>query len=462
MTLPTLRRREPAPAHARPASGQALVIMVMALVVLMGISGLVIDGGNAMANTRGVQNGADAAAEAGALVLASRLAGSATPAGGWDASVQAAILASAAANGVTVEAAYYTDICGIPLKSDGTASLTGGGSYDFSNAKAVGTGMPNPTSTTPDCPSYQVGPATGVLVKTRRDVPTYFARVLGIATMPVGALTTAAAGFLQESCAASDSEWCGLLPIAMPVNQVSCDGSNNVVDTGNQWSSDGKTVYKIPLCKNGPGNVGWLDWSPKGGGTSELINEVGNPTNGAVPLPSWQFISSTGNPNSSGLESAIRAYDGQIVLVPQFDLTCNPGSHSDPDNTAPAINTGPQLRLPGRRPGWQRLQPVVPDPVVRPLPAVRAERSRTARRPARRSARTSAAATRRSATRATARRRASSASSRASSGPGRSAPASAAGPATARPSGSRSSSSGRSSAEGPALRQPARQRIPVS
>ena len=128
------------------------------------------------------------------LVLASRLAGATTPGGGWDSSVNAAIVASAAANSVTIEAAYYTDICGIPLKADGTASLTGGGVYDFSNAKQVGTGMPNPTSTTPDCPSLTVGPVSGVLVKTHRDVDTYFARVLGINTMPVGAITTAAAG----------------------------------------------------------------------------------------------------------------------------------------------------------------------------------------------------------------------------------------------------------------------------
>jgi hypothetical protein len=183
-------------------------------------------------------------------------------------------------------------------------------------------------------------------VKTRRDIPTYFARVLGINTMPVGALTTAAAGFLQESCAASDSEWCGLLPMAMPVNQVSCDGNNNVVNTGNQWSSDGQTVYKVPLCSNGPGNVGWLDWTPTGGGTNELIDQVESPTNGAVPLPSWQYITSTGNPNANGLEAAIRAYDGQIVLVPQFDLTCNPAHNGTPDNTAPAINTGPGFGCP--------------------------------------------------------------------------------------------------------------------
>jgi Flp pilus assembly protein TadG len=334
------------PSQRQGQAGQALVIMVLALVVLMGMSGLVIDGGNAMANERGVQNGADAAAEAGALVLASRLAGASTPAGGWDSSVNAAILASAAANGVTVEAAYYTDICGIPLKADGTGSLSAGGSYDFANAKVVGTGLPNPTSTTPDCPSLTVGPTAGVLVKTHRDVGTYFARVLGINTMPVGAITTAAAGFLQESCAATDSEYCGLLPLAMPINQVSCDGNNNVVDTGNQWSSDGRTVYKVPLCKNGPGNVGWLDWSPKGGGTSELIDQVNDPTNPAVPLPSWQYITATGNPNANGLEAAIRAYDGQRVLVPQFDLTCNPKNNIDPDNTSPAINTGPNFGCP--------------------------------------------------------------------------------------------------------------------
>lgn len=326
--------------------GQALVIMVLALVGLMGISGMVIDGGNAMANSRGVQNGADAAAEAGALVLASRLAGASTPSGGWDLSVQAAILSSAAANGVTIESAFYTDICGIPLKANGTAALSAGGVFDFPTAKAVGTGLPAATSTTPDCPSYTVGPATGVLVRAHRDVPTYFARVFGVNTMPVGAMTTAAAGFLQESCAATDSEWCGMLPMTVPVNEVSCDGSNNVIDTGHQWSSDGRTVYRIPLCKNGPGNVGWIDWTPKSGGTSELIDQVANPTNPAVPLPSWQFIASTGNPNSSSLESAIRAYDGQIVLVPQFDLTCNPGTHSDPDNSSPAINTAPNYGCP--------------------------------------------------------------------------------------------------------------------
>jgi hypothetical protein len=63
-------------------------------------------------------------------------------------------------------------------------------------------------------------------------------------------------------------------------------------------------------------------------------------------LPPWQFVTSTGNVNSSGVQSAIRAYDGEIVLIPQFDLTCNPGNGNTPDSTSPAINTAPNYGCP--------------------------------------------------------------------------------------------------------------------
>lgn len=36
------------------------------------------------------------------------------------------------------------------------------------------------------------------------------------------------------------------------------------------------------------GNVGWLDWTPPDGGTSELNNSIQTPTSPAIPLPSWQ------------------------------------------------------------------------------------------------------------------------------------------------------------------------------
>lgn len=330
----------------RSSAGQALVIMIGALIAVMGMVGLVIDGGNVWAQQRIVQNGSDAAAEAGAVIMAERFAGATAPAAGWDSTVLGAINASATANGITVTAAYYTDICGIPLQSNGEAALNSDGTYNLSDADQVGTGLPTTTNTTPNCPSYSVGPAAGVIVLAHKNVRTYVAGAVGINTIGVSTQSTAAAGYLQESCSSSQGDACAVLPIIIPVNIVTCGPNNSLQNTGTPWVADGHTVYKIPLCSNGPGNVGWVDWTPPSGGTSELISSIQNPNNPAISLPSWQYITSTGNPNAAGVESAVRAYDGQIVLIPQFDLTCNPGPGNSPDSTSPAINTSPNYGCP--------------------------------------------------------------------------------------------------------------------
>ncbi|HEY5629912.1 MAG TPA: pilus assembly protein TadG-related protein [Candidatus Limnocylindrales bacterium] len=326
--------------------GQALVLMVGAMVAVIAAVALIIDGGNAVAHQRISQNGADAAAEAGAVIMAERFAGANDPAAGWDSAVRDAVNASAAANGITVSAAYYTDICGIPLKEDGTAALNADGTYDYTDAQRVGAGLPATSTTNPDCPSRTVGPAAGVLVMAHNDVATYLAGAIGITSIGVSTQATAAAGYLQESCAAAAGNACGLLPIAVPVDVISCLQHNTLVDQQTPWPVDGHTVSVIPLCSNSPGNVGWLDWTPPSGGTTELINTISHPNNPAIPLPSWQYVTSTGNPNTSNLEDAIRAYDGQIVLVPQFDLTCNPGPNGTPDSTVPAVNTGDNYGCP--------------------------------------------------------------------------------------------------------------------
>ena len=120
---------------------------------------MIVDGGNAWAQRRIVQNGSDAMAQAGAIVMAQRFAGVPAPGGGWDAEVNAKIQASAAANNVANAVAYYTDICGIPLKADGTAALNADGTEDLASAVQVGSGaLPGGTATTPDCPTAHVGP----------------------------------------------------------------------------------------------------------------------------------------------------------------------------------------------------------------------------------------------------------------------------------------------------------------
>jgi hypothetical protein len=313
--------------------------MVVGLVVAITAVAVVIDGGNAWAYQRITQNGADSAAEGGAIVLASRLAGAVTPAGGWDAAISAQVTSNASANGIGTTTAYYTDICGIPLQADGSAALNADGTENLALAVQVGSGsLPAVVNTTPDCPSRSVGPPAGVTVLAQRDLTTYVAPIVGINTLHVTARATAAAGYLQGFCGAEDGAACSVVPLTIPVDLVSCNKSNKAVDTGAVWNL--YQLYIIPLCSNGPGNVGWIDWTPPGGGSGEIINEILHPNNPPINLPSWVYVSQTGGPGDSGIQNALRTYDGQTVLVPQFDLTCS-GKSGDPVNTQPTVSTAP-------------------------------------------------------------------------------------------------------------------------
>jgi hypothetical protein len=350
------------PRHTRRDGqrGQIIVLMAGGMVAVILMVALVVDGGNAWAQRRIVQNGSDAMAQAGAIVMAQRFAGVTAPVGGWDAEVNAKIQASASANGITDLEAYYTDICGIPLKADGTAALNGDGTENLSAAVRVGSGsLPGGAATTPDCPAMAVGPVAGVMVIGTKNFRTYLTGVVGLNALNASTRATAVTGYLQGNCTATGGNSCALLPVTIPVNVVQCDGSNNPINSGVPWVLN--QLYKVPLCQNGPGNVGWLDWTPTGGGTSELIGSIQNPNNPAIDLPSWQYITATGNVNSAGVETALRAYDGQVVMIPQFDQTCGPGPHGTPDSTKPAINTPPNYGCPAGSLGgngsnqWYRL-----------------------------------------------------------------------------------------------------------
>lgn len=342
-----MRRRE-------NESGQAIIVMLGAILLSVAMVGTIVDGGNVLAQQRVAQNGVDAAAEAGAVLLAQRLSGASDPSGGWDVNIAARIAQVAAANNVAVKAAYYTDICGIPLKSDGTAAIFGNRSEDLVNALQVDNAshiLPGGTATAPDCPNRSVGPVAGVLVLADKVVGTYVARAIGIATFTVTTRASAVAGYLQGYCDSSQGNYCALLPIAFPVNAISCDGQHNPVDTGQPWTFN--IVYKIPLCSTSSGNVGYLDWTPKAGGTGEVVCSILTADNPAIDLPSWQYVPAAGNSNGGGgacsvsIEDALRTYNGQVVLAPQFDLTCNPkNGDPDPSSISPAIITAPNYGCP--------------------------------------------------------------------------------------------------------------------
>jgi hypothetical protein len=293
-------------------AGQVLVIMALAIVAVIAGVGLVIDGGNAWAQQRISQNGNDASAEAGAVVLANYLSNAATPPSGWDGAVDAAVLDAADRNQIDVDTAYYTDICGTLLRTDGTKA-TGP-----SDAALVGGGqLPTNNHTNPDCPSGVVGPVAGVQVNASKSFGTFVSRVIGISSLKANTTATAVSGLLQ-GCTVDTG--CIVLPVAAPVTVVTCAGNGDAQITPTDWPTNTRII--VPLCKGNPGNVGWLDWTPPAGGNSELVQNILHPNNPPIDLPSWQYVTETGDTNSKPVDDALNTYDGQVVLFPMFDLTC--------------------------------------------------------------------------------------------------------------------------------------------
>jgi Flp pilus assembly protein TadG len=294
--------------------GQVLVIVAISLVALVAMVGLVVDGGYAWGKQRDTQNAADAGAKAGAVQLAENLAGK-TPAN-TDADVADAVQDVLDANNVDLVVAYYTDITGVHLTAAGAPAAS-----DDSDAAVVGAGT--------------IPPGTwGVDVTANQEFGTFLAGVIGFDEFAASADATAVSGYLTGTCPAAAG--CGILPVTVPATVLGCDGNNDpafVTDEDGDkilWTSPSDPLT-IPLCKNGPGNVGWLDWTPTAGGTSELEDAIENMQNPALSWPAWFYITATGNVNSAGIEDAINAYGGDVVMIPHFDITCDTQPDNDPD-----------------------------------------------------------------------------------------------------------------------------------
>jgi hypothetical protein len=91
----------------------------------------------------------------------------------------------------------------------------------------------------------------------------------------------------------------------------------------------------VPLCTNGAGDVGWLDFKALGCPGNNLADWIGPPACDVnVPTPGW-YQAKTGNTNAP--EDNLNAYAGQIVSIPLFDGTCryDPG-----DVPCPPEDTG--------------------------------------------------------------------------------------------------------------------------
>ncbi|HYI67018.1 MAG TPA: pilus assembly protein TadG-related protein [Candidatus Limnocylindrales bacterium] len=290
--------------------GQILVIVGAGMLVFLSMIALIIDGGHAWGQQRNTQNGADAAAEAGAVRLAENLPWkvSGQPLANSDAEVLAAVESIAAQNNIEVDTAIYTDFDGNSL------GLVVG---------AQGTGDPP-------------GTAEGVKVTASKEFDTFLAGVMGFNELTARTDATAIAGYIV------DEPPSGVLPVTFPVTVPYCDGSNDLITSADAWVAE--QSYILPLCSSGPGNVGWLDWtvgghSPgcSGTGVAELACSIENPNNPELTIPGWYFVAQTGNVNSGQVQNALEDWIGRPATIPLFDATCT----TQPPLASDLCTTGP-------------------------------------------------------------------------------------------------------------------------
>ena len=277
----------------RQDGGQILVLAVGAMVFILAMAALLLEGGNAYAQQRSVQNGADAAANAGALALAGLLAG-ATPSNP-DAEVAAAISTvsvSTANNLNDPVAAYYTNIKGEPLDVSGYVVSAG-------QAAVVGGGTIPPG-------------ARGVHVTGTRSFPTAFGRVIGFNEFTASAPATAVTGRVVGG---------PFLPVVFPISISDCSTSGNLTQPVSMTDWATGPEYIVPLCKTGGGSFQILDWDNVG---NSCLEDVVNPPPVTLDLP-MDVPSDVGNNCGHLMVDAVNTLHGQVVLIPICDSASGSG-----------------------------------------------------------------------------------------------------------------------------------------
>ena len=293
----TIAMKTPRPRRAwvidRRSRGQALVVFALALVAIVAGVGLVLDGGNAYAQERVTQNGADAAANAGAVVLAQRLGGATKT----DADVAAGVdaITSSPEYAFSSHTGYYTNLVGQKLDAAGNIAANSGQPPALVGGGTIPTG------------------AQGVQVDGGRTFGTSFSRVVGISSMGAGATATAVTGRLVGG---------PLLPIVFPVNVADCENNGSLGPGQDEWplSADGTPhpqgqEYIVPLCKTGSGSFQILDLD---GTKNNCADEVTNPPAIQFDLPTW-IDTDNGNNCAKQMVDAVNALHGTVVLIPICD-----------------------------------------------------------------------------------------------------------------------------------------------
>jgi hypothetical protein len=232
---------------ARRERGQVLIIVAVALVGLLALAGLAIDGGNLLMERRRAQNAADAAALAGTrLISLAMMTCDAIDYSGLDLEIARVVNEYAEGNGIS-------DTNGVP--GDEVNDNVVAYYVDISETRlaTVGDGeVPMRTS--------------GVEVEVWDQHATYFLQVVGIDTIPSSAQAMAMAGVVRVLPAGSN-----LIPVGIPeivLDAVEQDGNPDweMHDTGDGefcYYPEGATELVCPIDPESPNSSvrGWLNFN---------------------------------------------------------------------------------------------------------------------------------------------------------------------------------------------------------
>jgi len=275
----------------RSQRGQSMVIVALLLVALVGMLALALDGGNAYLQRRASQNAADSGALAGAR-----------------------------------------ELC---VTGDANMAITRAQEYGGRNG-IINTGT-----------DMDVTVANGlVTVNTRIPFPTWFGGVLGQPEMTAAAVA-------EAGCFAPGTGE-GVLPVAWSCRPPFGEPGSNTCDieydkTYIVMDSSGVTADHCPpegtldcdYDNDGTNDVmlggdrSWVDLNGGGGGASELVNWVTNGYAPEVAIHTWLPLQ---DGNTTPIYDAAQAREGQTVLLPVFNMSCQGNPLEEPGCT---VHTDP-------------------------------------------------------------------------------------------------------------------------
>jgi hypothetical protein len=290
-----------------------IVLFALVLTALVLVVGLIVDGGNALAQRRASQNAADFAALAGARIVAFKVSGDTV--NGTDAYVQSAITNAVLANGGTTPTFAAPDG---PRYIDDNGGMLG----------YVGSGMP--------------ATASGVRVWASRTWTPYFVGMIGITSWTASAEATATGGFCDGCAPLPGSLFPAGISTAFFQTYPYCAGPISTDPTDPCYPQ-----HLTPGNLNVPGGFGWLKFGCDGYGLGQeppaniggcrndkpfLQDEIGPPSNSfgcctVVGLPGSldQIGSLPGNKASADCSYYI---DNEItVTVPIWDTAGGTGQN---------------------------------------------------------------------------------------------------------------------------------------